>query len=141
TRYRAAAFGKDYQNTLISTHYMQHRLVRHTLVRNGSTFKCRDQDFVTSSDHGVRLTDVLEDADGSLLFIDMGGWFTYGFPGNPIPKPESLGAIYRVRCQDAPKIDDPWGKALKLPTRTPAELAPSLDDRRPRVRDQAIHHL
>ena len=66
--------------------------------------------------HDVRLTDVFEDADGSLLFVDMGGWYTYGFPGNPIPKPESLGGIYRVRRKDAPPIDDPWGKKLKLAT-------------------------
>ena len=46
----------------------------------------------------MRLTDVLEDADGSLLVVDMGAWFTYGFLGNPMPRPESLGGIYRIRA-------------------------------------------
>jgi glucose/arabinose dehydrogenase/HEAT repeat protein len=141
TRYRSDHLGAEYRNAFFSTHYMVHKIVRHTLLRDGSTFRAEDRDFVTTTNHDVRLTDVFEDADGSLLFIDMGGWYTYGFPGNPIPKPESLGAIYRVRRKDAPKIDDPWGKTLKLPAHTPAELSPLLGDRRSRVRDQAIHHL
>ena len=76
---------------------MLHKIVRHELVRDGSTFRAVDADFLTCTTHDVRLTDVLEDADGSVLFIDMGAWFTYGFPGNPLPKPEALGAIYRIR--------------------------------------------
>jgi putative heme-binding domain-containing protein len=141
TRYRADRLGPEYRNALFSTHYMVHKVVRHTLVRDGSTFRAEDTDFVTSNDHDVRLTDVLEDADGSLLFIDMGSWFTYGFPGNPIPKPEALGGVYRVRRKDAPKIDDPWGRKLNLATLTPAQLTPLLQDRRPAVRDAAIRQL
>src|SRR5262249_60984817 len=77
-----------------------------------------------------------EDADGSLLFVDMGGWFTYGFPGNPLPKPEKLGAIYRIRRPRAPRVVDPWGKSLKLATCTVEGLTPLLDDPRPTVRGQ-----
>lgn len=141
TRYRSDHLGAEYRNTLFSTHYMVHKIVRHSLIRDGSTFRAEDKDFVTTMNHDVRLTDVLEDADGSLLFVDMGGWYTYGFPGSPIPKPESFGGIYRVRRKDAPRIDDPWGKTLKLATRSPAELTPYLQERRPKVRDQAIHLL
>lgn len=141
TRYRSDHFGPEYRNALFSTHYMVHRIVRQTLIRDGSTFRAEDKDFVTTTHHDVRLTDVLEDADGSLLFIDMGGWFTYGFPGNPIPKPESFGGIYRVRRKDALKIDDPWGKKLNWATLSPPELSRFLQDRRFSVRDQAIHCL
>ncbi len=140
-RYRSDHLGPEYRDALFSTHYMVHKIVRHTLIRDGSTFRAMDRDFITTMSHDVRLTDVLEDADGSLLFIDMGGWYTYGFPGSPIPKPESLGGIYRVRRKDAPRIEDPWGKALKLASRSPAELTPFLQDRRPQVRDQAIRFL
>ncbi len=141
TAYRSAAFGPEYQGALFSTHYMLHKIVRHTLVRYGSTFRADDADFLSTADHDVRLTDVLEDADGSLLFIDMGGWFTYGFPGNPLPKPEALGAIYRVRRKDAAPVTDPWGKALHLEKRSAGELAPLLDDPRPAVRDLVIARL
>ncbi|HJT78237.1 MAG TPA: hypothetical protein VJ739_13620, partial [Gemmataceae bacterium] len=141
TRYRSTAFGPEYRDALFSTHYMLHKIVRHTLVPDGSTYRALDADFLTTADHDVRLTDVLEDADGSLLFIDMGGWFTYGFPGNPLPKPEALGAIYRVRRTDAAPVADPWGKALGLAKRSPRELVPLLDDPRPAVIDQTLARL
>jgi putative heme-binding domain-containing protein len=141
TRYRSAQLGRPYQDSLFATHYVQHKIVQVTLTRDGSTYRAQDRDFLTTTDHDVRLTDSLEDADGSLLFVDMGGWFTYGFPGNPLPKPEALGAIYRLRRTDAPRVEDPWGKSLKLASRSAAELVPLLDDPRPRVRDQVLAQL
>ncbi|HZW32652.1 MAG TPA: HEAT repeat domain-containing protein, partial [Isosphaeraceae bacterium] len=141
TRYRSGAFGESFRDRLFSTHYMLHKVVRHDLIRDGSTFRAEDTDFLTTQAHDVRLTDVLEDADGSLLLVDMGAWFTYGFPGNPLPKPEALGAIYRVRRQDARPIDDPWGRRLKLDQRTAEDLVGLLDDPRPRVRDQVLARL
>ncbi|MFN0050661.1 MAG: HEAT repeat domain-containing protein, partial [Planctomycetales bacterium] len=123
---------------LITTHYMTHKLVRSTLIRDGSTFRAEDADFLVSSDPHLRLTDVLEDADGSLLTIDMGAWYTYGFLGNVIPRPEMLGAIYRIRRIDAQPLDDPRGTALRLAQRTPKELIALLDDPRPVVRERAI---
>src|SRR5207253_2439648 len=51
------------------------------------------------------------------------------------------GAIYRVRRKGAPRVEDPWGLNLKLETRPPAELAKSLDDPRPAVRDKAVDLL
>jgi putative heme-binding domain-containing protein len=139
--YRSDHLGKDYQGSFFSTQYMLHRIVQHKLIRDGSTFRCEDREFLTSDSHDVHITDLVEDADGSLLFTDMGAWFTYGFPGNPIAKPEVLGGIYRIRRVGAPKVADPWGKALQLPKRTPADLVPLLDDPRPRVRDQVLHRL
>jgi putative heme-binding domain-containing protein len=120
---------------------MLHRIVQHKVVRDGSTFRCDDKDFLTSSAHDTHITDVVEDADGSLLFVDMGAWFTYGFPNNPIPKPEVLGGIYRIRRADAKPLVDPWGKSLKLAKRTTSALIQLLDDPRPRVRDQVIARL
>jgi putative heme-binding domain-containing protein len=141
TAYRSTAFGSDYQNALFSTQYMLHRIVRHRLVRTGSTFRCDDQDFLTTTNHDVRLTDVIEDADGSLLFIDMGGWFTYHFPGSPLAKPEALPGIYRIRNTRAKPVADPWGKELKLASRAAPDLVAHLGDPRPRVCDQVIHRL
>jgi putative heme-binding domain-containing protein len=141
TRYRSGAFGAMYRDRLFSTHYMLHKVVRHDLIRDGSTFRAEDTDFLTTTAHDVRLTDVLEDADGSLLVVDMGGWFTYGFPGNPLPKPEAFGAIYRVRKRDTRPIADPWGSQLKLNQQTAAGLVGLLDDHRPQVRDRAVARL
>jgi putative heme-binding domain-containing protein len=140
-RYRSRAFGPEYRDALFTTHYMTHKVVRSTLVRDGSTFQARDSDFLVTSDPHVRLTDVLGDADGSLLVVDMGAWFTYGFLGNPVARPQSLGAIYRIRKKDAPKVADPWGKSVHLARRSARELVTFLDDPRPAVRDGAVLHL
>jgi glucose/arabinose dehydrogenase len=141
TRYRSTHLGKEYRGSLFATHYMLRRIVQTRLARVGSTFRAEDREFLTSDDHDVHLTDMLEDADGSLLFIDMGAWFTYGFPGNPLPRPEVLGGIYRVRRVGAPAVADPWGKSLNLAGRTPARLAALLDDPRPRVRGRVVARL
>lgn len=141
TRYRSGVLGEASRGRLFSTHYMLHKVVRHDLVRDGSTFRAEDTDFLTTTAHDVRLTDVLEDADGTLLVVDMGAWFTYGFPGNPLPKPDAFGAIYRIRGRDARPVADPWGHRLEIDRRLPAELVGLLDDPRPRVRDQALARL
>ncbi|HWB09234.1 MAG TPA: PVC-type heme-binding CxxCH protein [Pirellulales bacterium] len=139
--YRSSVFGTEYKDTIFTTYYVQHKIARYTISRDGSTYRAEDHDFLTTSDHDVRLTDVEEDADGSLVFVDMGSWFTYGFPGNPLPKPDVLGAIYRVRRSGATTLADPWGTSLDLPRRSAEELTRLLDDPRPRVRDQAISRL
>ncbi len=140
-RYRSSQFGPDYRGALFTAQFNVHRVERHTLVRDGSTFRTIDQDFVTSADHDVHLTDVLEDADGSMLVVDMGAWFNYGCPTSKIARPEVLGGIYRVRRAGAPKVADPWGRSLRLARRSAADLAGLLDDPRPKVRDQVIARL
>jgi putative membrane-bound dehydrogenase-like protein len=140
-RCRSAALGEAYQDCLLSAQFNVHRIERHTLLRDGATFRSKEQDFLTSSDYDTHFTDVLEDADGSILVVDMGAWFNYGCPTSKIARPEVLGAIYRIRRKDAAKIDDPWGKALNLSGRSPAALAELLDDPRPKVRDQVIEQL
>ena len=80
---------------------------------------------------------MLEDADGSLLVIDTGGWYKLCCPTSQLHKPDVLGAIYRVRRKGAPQLDDPRGLKLAWAKLTPAELAKLLDDARPAVRRRA----
>lgn len=140
-RYSSTQFGPDYQDTFFTAQFNVHRLQQHILVRDGATFRSIDKDFLTSTDHDVHVTDVLEDADGSLLFIDMGAWFNYGCPTSKIARPEVKGAIYRICRTDAPRVVDPWGKSLKLAERSAVELVKLLDDPRPKVRDQVVERL
>jgi putative heme-binding domain-containing protein len=141
TRYRSGQFGPDFRDSLFTAQFNVHRVQQHTLVPDGATFRSTDRDFLASADYDTHFTDVLEDADGSLLVVDMGAWFNYGCPTSKIAKPEVLGAIYRVRRKDAPAVADPWGKSLKLASCPPADLAALLDDSRPRVRDQAVEQM
>ncbi|MBI1915023.1 MAG: HEAT repeat domain-containing protein [Planctomycetes bacterium] len=140
-RYRGSAFGAGYHDNLFSTQFNTRRVVRHVLERDGATFRGRTEDFLVSTDPDFHPTDVLEDADGSLLVIDTGGWFLRGCPTSQIAKPEIKGAIYRIRRKDAPKVTDPRGLALKWDTLTPKDLAALLDDARWVVRDRAVHQL
>jgi putative heme-binding domain-containing protein len=141
TRYRSAQLGTEYQGALFTAQFNVHRIERHTLARDGATYRSIDKDFLTSSNHDVHLTDVLEDADGSLLFVDMGAWFNYGCPTSKIAKPEILGGIHRVRRARAPRAVDPWGTKLQLEKRSADALAAFLDDPRPKVRDQVVTQL
>lgn len=140
-RYRSAGFGPEFQDALITTHYMTHKLVRSALIREGATFRAEDTDFLVSADPHLRLTDVLQDADGSLLVTDMGAWFTYGFLGNVLPRPEMLGAIYRIRRVGQPPVADPRGNGMRIMERSADELVELLDDPRPAVRDRVINRL
>src|SRR5262249_28677110 len=138
---RSNHFGPDFQNTLITTQFNVHRLQQHLLAPSGATFACTNRDFVVSSNYDLRLSDVLEDADGSVLAVDMGAWFNYGCTTAKIAKPEVLGSIYRIRRAAAPKVDDPWGEHQKLGDAPPEELAKWLDDPRVLFRDRVIAEL
>ncbi|MBI4603203.1 MAG: HEAT repeat domain-containing protein [Planctomycetes bacterium] len=140
-RIRSDRLGLGYQDTLLSTQFNVHRIQQHVLARDGATFRASSKDFLASSDYDLRLTDVLEDADGSLLAVDMGAWFNYGCPTAKIAKPEVKGSIYRIRRAAAPPLDDPWGRALPLGSMSSAELVRLLEDGRQKLRDRAGERL
>src|SRR2546425_3666677 len=106
-RYRSESLGPQYQGNLFSAQFNPHRLQRHVVIREGATFRTQDEDFLTSSDPDFHPTDVMEDADGSLLVVDTGAWFIHGCPISRISKPEIKGGVYRIRKIGAPRIEDP----------------------------------
>jgi len=140
-QYRGTSFGREYQGNLFSAQFNPHRIQRHILIREGATFRTQDEDFVTSSDPDFHPTDVLEDADGSLIFLDTGAWYVDACPISRISKPDRTGAIYRIRKTGAPRIENPRGEDLKLERLAPAELARHLDDPRTAVRDRSVELL
>jgi putative membrane-bound dehydrogenase-like protein len=137
-QYRGASFGGEYQGNLFSAQFNPHRVQRHVLFREGATFRTEDSDFVTSTDPDFHPTDILEDADGSLILLDTGGWYVDACPLSKIHKGEKRGAIYRIRKAGAPRVEDPRGERLKLDSLPPAELAKLLEDARPAVRDRSL---
>ncbi|MGB1925239.1 MAG: HEAT repeat domain-containing protein, partial [Rubripirellula sp.] len=87
-------------------------------------------------------TDVIEDADGSLLIADTGSWYMICCPTSKIAKPNVLGSIYRIKKKDAPVQDDPAQddpRGLKLDWSTPQ--VGWLNDKRPAVVKRAIDQL
>src|SRR5262249_29760895 len=68
-RYESSVFGTEYKDNLFAALFNLHKVTRHILEPSGATFKCRDEDFLVSNNQDFHPTDVLEDADGSLLVI------------------------------------------------------------------------
>ena len=136
-RYRSRAFGKEYRGNLFSSNFNTHNVQRHVIERDGGTFRGKSEDFLVCDDPDFHPTDLLEDADGSLLVLDTGGWFRQGCPTSRIAKPQIKGAIYRVRRKGAPAVKDPWGTKIDWKKPSPKLL----DDDRFAVRDRAIREL
>ncbi|MFO1461532.1 MAG: PVC-type heme-binding CxxCH protein [Verrucomicrobiota bacterium] len=116
TRYESAAFGVDYRDNLFATTFNLHKVTRHILRPSGATYASTDSDFLVSDHPDFHPTDVLEDADGSLLVVDTGGWYRLCCPSSQLAKPDVLGAVYRIRRTGAPRPKDLWnGIAARIP--------------------------
>ena len=140
-RYRGEVFGAGYTDNFFSAQFNPHRVQRHVLTRDGATYRCEDSDFLTSTFPHFHPTDVLEDADGSLLVSDTGGWYVDACPISRIAMPQVRGTIYRVRKDGAPRVDDPWGRNVDWAAVDAATLTALLSDSRPRVQDHAVERL
>jgi putative membrane-bound dehydrogenase-like protein len=140
-RYESAALGSDYQDNLFVCCFNLHKVTRHVLVPDGATFKTSDTDFLVSDNPDFHPTDVIEDADGSLIVIDTGAWYKLCCPTSQLSKPDVLGAIYRIRRSGAPPLEDPRGLAIHWSEQDAASTARLLDDSRPAVRKRALLQL
>ncbi|MDX2042995.1 MAG: HEAT repeat domain-containing protein [Acidobacteriota bacterium] len=144
-QYRGKAFGEEFQGNLFTAQFNPHRVQRHKLFREGATFRTEDSDFITSTDPDFHPTDILEDADGSLILIETGGWYVDACPLSKIHKGEKRGAMYRIRKVGAPPLEDPRGLKLKVSGLSYADAwefqQKALEDERPAVRDKAFEVL
>jgi putative membrane-bound dehydrogenase-like protein len=141
TRYRGAHFGPEYRNNIFLAEFNTHKVYRVLVERDGASFRSRDEVFLSSSDMDTHFTDVMEDADGSLLVVNTGGWFPDGCPTSQISKPDILGGIYRITKKGGPVPDDPRGLKIAWKDASLARLAQLMDDDRFVVRDRAIAAL
>jgi putative membrane-bound dehydrogenase-like protein len=140
-RFESESFGEDYKDNLFACNFNLHKITRHVLIPDGASFRTKDEDFLVSSNVDFHPTDVTEDADGSLLVVDTGGWYKLCCPSSQFHKPDVLGAIYRVRKTGATKIDDPRRLRFDWANASEDSLAAKLDDLRPAVRRRAIETL
>ncbi|MGC3943817.1 MAG: HEAT repeat domain-containing protein [Chryseolinea sp.] len=141
-RYRQKGLGDDFKDNLFSAQFNTHRVLRHKLIRQGASFRTEDEIFFwNNSNEDFHPTDVLEDADGSLLVVETGGWFIKGCPLSQVSKPQLQGTIYRVRRKDVKRIDDPYGNTIKWSTLPPDALVKYLEDANPFLADRAQQAL
>jgi putative membrane-bound dehydrogenase-like protein len=134
-------FGPEWNDAWFVTEFNTHKVKSVKLHREGSTFRAEVNDFFTSASGDSHPTDVLQDADGSLLVVDTGGWFRIGCPTSQIAKPEIPGAIYRIRKTGAKQAADAWGENIPWSRATAEELVEKLSDTRPAVRARAVAQL
>lgn len=140
-RYRGSAFGKEYSGNIFSAEFNTGRIMRHQVSEDGASYKTVDEPFITSTVQDIHLTDVLEDADGSMLVLNTGGWFILGCPLSRVAKTDIKGGIYRIRKIGSASVSDPWGKNLDLKSMSVDALAASIKDPRQAVRDNVIENL
>jgi putative membrane-bound dehydrogenase-like protein len=141
TRYASRVFGDEYRDNFFAALFNMQKVTRHVLEPSGATFTSHDSDFVVSTSRDFHPTDVLEDADGSLLVVDTGGWYKLCCPSSQLAAPDVLGAIYRVRRKGAPRIADPRGLSLAWKAMHPPDLAKLLGDARPAVQNRAVEQI
>ncbi len=139
--YKSRVFGAGFRENLFVTQFNLRKVSRHILEPDGATFRTRDSDFLVSDNHDFHPTDVLEDADGSLLVIDTGGWYKICCPTSQLAKPDVLGAIYRIRRTGAKLVSDPRGLKIQWEKLKSDELANLLGDERAFVRKRAVYQL
>ncbi|MDP3071798.1 MAG: HEAT repeat domain-containing protein [Opitutaceae bacterium] len=135
------SWAPDYRGNLFLAEFNTRRIMRVAFERDGATFHGRPEIFATSTDSGVHFTDVIEDADGSLLVIDTGAWFRSGCPTSGVARPDILGGIYRIRRTGAKSPVDPRGLAIRWTQLSPEKLIEHLADPRPVVRERSVAEL
>ncbi|MFT3751127.1 MAG: HEAT repeat domain-containing protein [Agriterribacter sp.] len=140
-RYRGNTFGKAFNGNLFTAQFNTGRIMRHVITPDGATFRTTDEPFVQSDSADIHFTDVLEDADGSLLVVNTGGWFIAGCPLSVVAKTNVLGGIYRIKKIAAHVSEDPWGKKIDFKNATPQALVNYMMDERPAVRDHAVEAI
>ena len=122
---------------LLCADFNLRRISRHRLTPSGSSYTVETDSFLESDQTDFHPTDVIEDADGSLLVADTGSWYMICCPTSKSSKPQILGAIYRIQKKGSSNTKDPRG--LELDWEKP-EIS-WLSDQRPAVVKRAIEAL
>jgi len=139
--YESGVFGEEFRGNLFSSSFNLSKVSRHILIPDGATFKTEDSDFLVSDSADFHPTRIMEDADGSLIVIDTGGWYKLCCPTSQLQKPDVLGAIYRIRAVKTPPQDDPRGLKLNWTQSSENVLAERLTDQRLAVQKRALEAL
>lgn len=140
-RYHGKLWGDEFNGNLFSAEFNTGRIIRSSIAADGATFKTKDTAFITSTKEDMHPTDVFQDADGSLIIINTGGWFIAGCPLSRVAKLDVPGGIYRVRKAGAKTVDDAWGKRIDFKNLQPGEVVKFVNDPRVYVSQRAIQQL
>ncbi len=122
---------------LLCADFNLRRISLHRLSRSGSSYATEIETLLESDQAEFHPTDVIEDADGSILVADTSSWWKMCCPTSTIVDPADMGGIYRIRRTDATSLVDPRGFELDWKKPSVAYLS----DERPVVVRRAIDAL
>ena len=131
----------EMRGVLLCAQFNLRKVSSHRLTPSYGTFKSCDTDFLVSDHTDFHPTDVLEDADGSLLVVDTGGWYKICCPTSKELKPEALGAIFRIKKTGSASAADPRGLGLNWTSVASEDLVLRLADARHEVALRALKLL
>jgi putative membrane-bound dehydrogenase-like protein len=81
---------------LVAALFNLQKVTAHRLTPSGATFHSHNQDLVVADRVDFHPTDIIEDADGSLLIVDTGGWYNLCCPSSRVDQKTAAGGIYRL---------------------------------------------
>ncbi len=97
---------------LVAALFNLQKVTLHRLVPAGATYRTEDYDLLLADRIDFHPTDVLEDADGSLIVIDTGGWYNLCCPSSALDQAAALGGIYRISSPASKGVVNPRGQGL-----------------------------
>jgi putative membrane-bound dehydrogenase-like protein len=125
------------QRTLVAALFNLQKVTAHTLTPQGATFTTQNLDLVVGDRVDFHPTDVIEDADGSLLIIDTGGWYNLCCPSSRVDQQTAAGGIYRLSRESGAAIPGsavPGSPVVGQPTA-------AVDLNQPAQRDEIVRWL
>ena len=135
------AFDGSSQDSLVACQFNLRKVSRHRLQRQGASYVTMNEDLVVSENVDFHPTDVQQDADGSLLIVDTGGWYNLCCPTSHLERPQITGGVYRLRSKEGPRMVDPRGMLIDWTKETAEQLVKRLDDPRMAVQQRAVQAL
>ncbi len=117
---------------LVSSSFNLHQVTAHRLIAQGASYRTEEIPLLQSDRIDFHPTDLLEDADGSLLVIDTGGWYDLCCPSSGVDQEIAQGAIYRLTSAETES------RRQSLPPAANPLLDEALADCRPWVRRLAL---
>jgi putative membrane-bound dehydrogenase-like protein len=114
---------------LVAALFNLQKVTAHRLIADGATYKSHDTDLLVANRVDFHPTDILEDADGSLLVVDTGGWYGLCCPTSRVDQQTASGGIYRIRRQKPNPATE--FASVRWDSATVAECINLLDDPRP----------
>ncbi|MFO1065081.1 MAG: HEAT repeat domain-containing protein [Pirellulales bacterium] len=138
-----AADSAEIQGTdvLVAAQFNLHKVSAHRMIPAGASFEPISFDLVRSEKIDFHPTDVIEDADGSLLVIDTGGWYNLCCPSSGIDQKVAQGGIYRISTRANKEVKNARGEDLVWIDLTTKQLMARLADPRAWVSRQASDAL